>query len=69
MDGVEELLVNVESARNCGESAHSPDFSSSIKGSHSELVKFGSQDHRYDTVRDRLRSVALYAIDTASMSS
>ncbi|KZZ87463.1 ankyrin repeat-containing protein [Moelleriella libera RCEF 2490] len=32
MDGVKELLVNVESARNCGESAHSPDFSSPIRG-------------------------------------
>ncbi|KAK0643713.1 hypothetical protein B0T16DRAFT_188109 [Cercophora newfieldiana] len=58
MTGPAVTLVSKASATHCRPWEDSPEHACAIARTHSDMVKFGPEDHEYDKVCDRLRSLA-----------
>ncbi|KAK3371035.1 hypothetical protein B0T24DRAFT_304761 [Lasiosphaeria ovina] len=58
MTGPAATLVTTSSATHCRPWENGPEHVCAIARTHSDMVKFGPQDHEYDKVRERLRGLA-----------
>ncbi|KAJ4167387.1 hypothetical protein NW754_011202 [Fusarium falciforme] len=62
MTGPTAVLVTKSSATHCRSWEDSPEHICGVARTHSDMVKFGSQDHEYDNARERLKGLARRAL-------
>ncbi|KAK0729438.1 hypothetical protein B0H67DRAFT_476537 [Lasiosphaeris hirsuta] len=62
MTGPAVTLVTKFSATHCRPWENGPEHVCAVARTHSEMVKFGPQDHEYDKARERLRGLARRAL-------
>ncbi|RYP55588.1 hypothetical protein DL771_012342 [Monosporascus sp. 5C6A] len=62
MNGPPAVLVSKASATHCRSWEDGPEHICAIARTHSEMVKFGRNDHEYENVRERLRGLAHRAV-------
>jgi len=58
MTGPPAVLVTKMSATHCRPGEDGPEHMCAVARTHSDMVKFGPQDHEYDKVRERMRGLA-----------
>ena len=58
MTGPAAILVTPSSATHCRPWENGPEHICAVARTHSDMVKFGPQDHEYDKARERLRGLA-----------
>lgn len=66
MKGPAAVLVTKSSATHGRHWEDGPEHICAIARNHSDMVKFGPQDHEYANVRQRLRSLARRALTVQS---
>ncbi|RYP69598.1 hypothetical protein DL770_008204 [Monosporascus sp. CRB-9-2] len=62
MNGPPAVLVSKASATHCRSWEDGPEHICAVARTHSEMVKFGRNDHDYENVRERLRGLARRAV-------
>ncbi|KAK3360445.1 hypothetical protein B0T25DRAFT_441923, partial [Lasiosphaeria hispida] len=62
MTGPTVTLVTKSSATHCRPWENGPEHVCAVARTHSDMVKFGPQDHEYDKARERLRGLAQRAV-------
>ncbi|RYP27921.1 hypothetical protein DL767_007448 [Monosporascus sp. MG133] len=62
MNGPPAVLVSKTSATHCRSWEDGPEHICAVARTHSEMVKFGRNDHDYENVRERLRGIAHRAV-------
>ncbi|RYP50970.1 hypothetical protein DL768_003636 [Monosporascus sp. mg162] len=62
MSGPPTVLVSKTSATHCRSWEDGPEHICAVARTHSEMVKFGRNDHDYENVRERLRGLAHRAV-------
>ncbi|RYP15437.1 hypothetical protein DL765_005711 [Monosporascus sp. GIB2] len=62
MNGPPAVLVSKTSATHCRSWEDGPEHICAVARTHSEMVKFGRNDHDYENVRERLRGLAHRAV-------
>ncbi|KAL6404711.1 hypothetical protein AUP68_11539 [Ilyonectria robusta] len=62
MEGPKAVLVTKSSATHCRSWENGPEHICAIAGTHSNIVKFGPQDHEYDKACESLRGLATRAL-------
>ncbi|KAH7123390.1 hypothetical protein B0J13DRAFT_153463 [Dactylonectria estremocensis] len=62
MTGLTAVLVTKSSATHCRSWEDGPEHICAVARTHSDMVKFGPQDHEYDNARERLKGLARRAL-------